>query len=61
MLLGLPPAALLLFGTHLFVGATCLFFGFRLKRSFRWVLLLVGSLELGSVALLLAMTIGAPR
>jgi hypothetical protein len=58
-LFGLPPSILLLLGVHVLIGATCLFFGLRLKRSFRWVLLLVAGIEMLGVAIIVAMALGS--
>ena len=58
---GLPPATSLLFGLHALVGAACLFFGLRLKRSFRWVLLIVAAIEAIGLGIVAMGIVGAPH
>lgn len=41
----IPSGVLQIFASHLVLGIGCLYFGLRTRRSFKWILLLVGGLE----------------
>ena len=45
----MPPHVVTLLAIHIVIGSALLILGWRLKRSFRWVVIIVGAAEIGGV------------
>lgn len=56
----MPPHVATLLAIHVTIGAALLLLGWRLKRSFRWVLIIVGAAELGGVLLFATLSLLGP-
>ena len=56
----MPPHVLTLLVIHVTIGTALLLLGWRLKRSFRWVLIIVGAAELGGVLLFAGLSLLGP-
>ncbi|WP_395646031.1 hypothetical protein [Terricaulis sp.] len=57
----MPPHVLALLAIHVVIGSALLLLGLRLKRSFRWVLIIAGGAELAGVLLFAGLSLLGPR